>query len=149
MNIYVDADACPMNDIIIKHSAYNSIPLCLVKSYAHFSLDHYPDHVKTLYVDSANEAADYKILSLVKHGDLVVTQDYGLAALALEKNCIVIHPKGFQYTKDNIDQLLTSRYQSAQARKKGIRTKGPKPLTDHDRDLFTNLFVKIIQSVNR
>ena len=55
--------------------------------------------------------------------DLIVTQDYGLASLALAKGCIVLHHKGYKYTNDNIEQLLQTRYLSAMVRKSGKRTK--------------------------
>ncbi|MCZ0701982.1 uncharacterized protein YaiI (UPF0178 family) [Natronobacillus azotifigens] len=144
MNIYVDADACPMNDIIIELGLANNLSIYLVKSYNHYSLQEYPTGVDTIYVDTGKEAADYRILSMANDGDLIVSQDYGLAALAIAKNCLVIHPKGFAYNKGNIDQLLASRYQSAQARKQGIRTKGPKALTESDKQKFTSLLTKII-----
>lgn len=149
MNIYVDADACPMKEITIELGTHYDVPIFLVKSYAHYSLQTYPKGVETIYVDSAKEAADYRILSLAKTGDLIISQDYGLAALALAKQCLVIHPTGFRYTNDNIDRLLTTRHQSAQIRKQGGRTKGPKPLSDHDFNTFTHLLTEILtQTVN-
>ena len=67
--------------------------------------------------------------------DLIVTQDYGLASLALAKGCIVLHHKGYKYTNDNIEQLLQTRYLSAMVRKSGKRTKGPKPFTEKIREI--------------
>ena len=62
------------------------------------------------------QIADYRIMQLAKE-DLIVTQDYGLASLALAKGCIVLHHKGYKYTNDNIEQLLQTRYLSAMVRK--------------------------------
>ena len=96
--------------------------------------------MNTVYVDTGAEAADYRIMQLVKKGDVLITQDYGLASLCLAKGCIVLHHTGFRYTADNIDQLLQSRYLSAMARKSGQRTKGPKAFTKEDREQFKSSF---------
>ena len=140
MNIYVDADACPVKDIIISEAANVGIPVILVTSFSHYSNAEQPPGVETIYVDSGAEAADYRIMGLAKKGDLLVTQDYGLASLALARGCIVLHHKGYRYTNENIDELLQSRYLSAMARKSGKRTKGPKPFTEEDREKFRELF---------
>ncbi|WP_010677667.1 YaiI/YqxD family protein [Bacillus timonensis] len=144
MKIYVDADACPVKDIIISEATNADIPVTLVTSFSHFSNAEQPSGVKTIYVDSGADAADYRIMRLVETGDVIVTQDYGLASLGLAKGCIVLHHKGFSYTNENIDDLLQTRYLSAMARKSGKRTKGPKPMTSEDRDKFRELFKKII-----
>ncbi|RPF53384.1 YaiI/YqxD family protein [Aquisalibacillus elongatus] len=144
MKIYVDADACPVKDIIIEESEKRGLPVVLIKSYAHFSNQPEPSHVETIYVDSENEAADYKMMQLVQSNDVVITQDYGLASLLLAKQCTILHHKGFRYTPQKMDTLLHTRYASAMERKSGKRTKGPKALTDHDREKFRKQFLKTI-----
>jgi uncharacterized protein YaiI (UPF0178 family) len=144
MKIYIDADACPVKDIIISEGRSAELPVILVTSFSHFSNAEQPSGVEIIYVDSGAEAADYRIMKLVKSGDIMVTQDYGLASLGLAKGCIVLHHKGFSYTNENIDQLLQTRYFSAMARKSGKRTKGPKPFTAEDREQFRELFKRAI-----
>jgi uncharacterized protein len=144
MKIYVDADACPVKDIIISEGTNAKIPVVLVTSFSHFSSAEQPAGVDTIYVDSGADAADYRIMKLVEKGDIIVTQDYGLASLGLAKGCTVLHHKGFTYTNENIDQLLQTRYFSAMARKSGKRTKGPKPFTTEDRENFRILLKKVI-----
>ena len=144
MKIYVDADACPVKDIIISEARNFDIPVILVTSFSHFSNAEQPAGVETIYVDSGADAADYRIVKLVEKGDMIVTQDYGLASLGLAKGIIVLHHKGFTYTDENIDQLLQTRYLSAMARKSGKRTKGPKPFTAEDREQFRTLFKQVI-----
>ncbi len=144
MKIYVDADACPVKDIVISEGTNAEIPVILVTSFSHFSNVEQPSGVETIYVDSGADAADYRIMKLAEKGDIMVTQDYGLASLGLAKGCIVLHHKGFIYTNENIDQLLQTRYFSAMARKGGKRTKGPKPFTAEDREQFRSLFIKVI-----
>lgn len=148
MKIYIDADACPVKDIIISEGTNAGIPVILVTSFSHFSTAEQPAGVETIYVDSGAEAADYRIMKLAAKGDIIITQDYGLASLALAKSCTVLHHKGYTYTNENIDQLLQTRYLSAMARKSGKRTKGPKPFTSEDREKFRELFKEVI-STNR
>jgi len=95
-----------------------------------------------IYVDA--DAADYRIMKLAEKGDIIVTQDYGLASLGLAKGCVVLHHNGYSYTNEDIDQLLQSRYLSAMARKSGKRTKGPEPFTSEDREKFKEHFKRVI-----
>jgi len=145
MKIYVDADACPVKDIAIAVAKDAGIPLFLVKSYAHFSIADEPEGVKTVYVDTGAEAADYKIIQMARNGDMIITQDYGLASLGLAKGCQVLHHTGFAYTSENIDQLLDSRYMSAMARKSGQRTKGPKAFTQEEKEIFEKLMREVVE----
>lgn len=142
MKIYVDADACPVKDIIISEGTAAEIPVILVTSISHFSNVEQPPGVETIYVDTGADAADYRIMALAESGDIIVTQDYGLASLALAKRCTVLHHKGFRYTDDNIEQLLQTRYLSSKARKSGKRTKGPSPFTSEDQEKFRRLLKK-------
>ncbi|MEC2159534.1 YaiI/YqxD family protein [Virgibacillus halodenitrificans] len=146
MKIYVDADACPVKKIVIEEATKATIPVTLVTSFSHYSNEEQPAGVETVYVDTGAEAADYRIMKLANKGDLIVTQDYGLASLGLAKGCTVLHHKGFAYTNNNIDQLLQTRYLSAMERKSGKRTKGPKALTEEDRNKFRHLFLKSIEN---
>ncbi|KAB8138523.1 YaiI/YqxD family protein [Gracilibacillus oryzae] len=148
MKIYVDADACPVIDTIIKEAKDFHINVVLVKSYSHFSLQEYPENVKVSYVDSGADAADYKIVGMAKSNDLIVTQDYGLAALGLEKGCFVLHHIGFHYTKEKIDQMLDERHRKAKARKAGFRTKGPKKLDYSQKESFRNSLRKLLEQYN-
>ncbi|MBY7142130.1 YaiI/YqxD family protein [Virgibacillus sp. NKC19-3] len=149
MKIYVDADASPVKDIVVSIAQDAQIPVVLVKSFAHFSNNEEGDGVETVYVDTGAEAADYKIMKLAKKGDIIITQDYGLASLGLAKGCTVLHHKGFMYTNENIDHLLQTRYMNAMARKSGKRTKGPKAFTQEDRDKFSELFRNTIARWNK
>jgi uncharacterized protein YaiI (UPF0178 family) len=147
MKIYVDADACPVKDVVISEGRKANIAVILVTSFSHFSNTEQPLGVETIYVDSGADAADYRIMKLAEAGDIIITQDYGLASLGLAKGNIVLHHKGFRYTNENIDQLLQTRYFSAMARKSGKRTKGPKPFTAEDREQFRTLFKEVISSL--
>ncbi|GAA4074750.1 YaiI/YqxD family protein [Amphibacillus indicireducens] len=144
MIIYVDGDACPVTNEIISIANQRLIKVIVLKSYSHYSYRQHLGFVEEIYLDSESEAVDYKLISLVKANDLVITQDYGLASLALQKKCQVIHPRGFIFTERNIDRLLASRYQNAQIRKSGGRTKGPAPFTEKSRQQFVDTFTELI-----
>ena len=136
MEIFVDADASPVKKEIIEVAGEFDLPVTLVASVAHHSTAELPENVQQIYVDSSPEAADYKIIRLADPGDLVITQDYGLASLLLGNKVYVLHHSGRQISADNIDYLLARRYYSAQARQAGMKTKGPQAFTAEDRRCF-------------
>ena len=144
MKIIVDADACPVKDIIFKETKDKDIPVILVSSISHFSNQDVPAHVETIYVDAGRDAADFRIVALASKDDIVVTQDYGLASLLLPKGARVLHHKGFEYDDMNIDHLLNTRHVSAAIRQGGGRTKGPKPFSKEDQQTFLKLFQETI-----
>lgn len=144
MQIIVDADACPVVDIISEEAKKENCQVILVKSYSHFTLKDYPSHVSTKYVDEGADSADYTIVQLARKNDIVVTQDYGLAALCLEKDCHVLHHAGFAYSKAKMDQMLQQRHQNAMMRKAGYRTKGPKKLSAEQKNSFRITLQKLL-----
>ncbi|MFV8240845.1 YaiI/YqxD family protein [Aerococcus urinaeequi] len=144
MKIFIDGDGSPTKQETIQLAKKNDLPVVLVTSIDHFSKKPVADHVEIVYVERGADSADFKILSMISAGDIVVTQDYGLASLALVK-ATVIHHSGMIYTDMNIDQLLRQRYESQQMRKAKMRTKGPKPFTAEDRHHFIQALDKIIQ----
>lgn len=145
MKILIDADASPVKQEVISLAQVYGLEVVLVSSIAHFSNETHPDFVKVVYVEKGADQADFKIVQLAKKGDVIVTQDYGLASLLLPKGCHVMHHKGRFYTADNIDQLLQSRHLSAMQRKSGQRTKGPKPFTSEDRQQFKTCLNDFLQ----
>ncbi|WP_226034794.1 YaiI/YqxD family protein [Aquibacillus saliphilus] len=144
MKIYVDADACPVKEIIIAEALKVNLPVILVKSYSHFSPQDDPPGAQSVYVDTGADSVDYRIMYLAKSKDIIITQDYGLASLALAKDCTVIHHKGFLYTNQNIDDLLHTRHAHAKARRSGQKTKGPRAMTNEDKEKFRKLFSEIL-----
>lgn len=147
MKVYIDADASPVQQEVIQIAEQYHLLVVLVKSFSHFSNATLPSHVTVQYVDKGAEMADFKIMSMVNKGDVIITQDYGLASMLLGKGCYVMHHKGFSYTEHNIDRLLSSRHASAEARRAGYRTKGPKAFTDEDREKFASAFRNLLERV--
>ncbi|PZL74822.1 YaiI/YqxD family protein [Enterococcus plantarum] len=144
MKIFIDGDGSPVKETTIEVALAYSIDVVIVTSIDHYSLKEYPQNVSFVYVDKGADAADYKIVQLIKTGDVLVTQDYGLASLVLPKGARVMHQLGYEYTGENMDGLLEQRYFSAKVRKSGGRTKGPKAFTQADREKFKENLVELI-----
>ena len=102
-----------------------------------------------IYVDAGTDAVDYKLLSICHKGDIVVSQDYGVAAMALGKGAYAIHQSGRWYTDDNINQMLMERHLNKKARRSSHKNhiKGPKKRTLEDDVRFTHSFEKMILMV--
>src|SRR5699024_1710707 len=145
MKIFVDADASPVQDIVISIAREAHIPVILVKSFNHFSHNNDINGVQTIYVDPDPDAADYKIIQWAAQGDIIITQDYGLASLGLAKGCEVLHHKRFRYTNKSINRVLHMRDSSAKARRSGKQTIGTKPFPDLDREAFQEFHVAAVQ----
>lgn len=89
----------------------------------------YRDGAQTLILDKGADSVDYAIVQRVTPGDIVITQDYGLASMCLARSARVLHQDGWEYTADNIDGLLLVRHEAQKHRASGGRTKGPKKRT--------------------
>ena len=146
VKVIIDGDACPVVNSVIELTQETGIFVTIIRSFSHFSTQIDPEHVRTVYVDDGPESVDYKIVQLASSEDIVITQDYGLASLLLNKVKFVMHHKGFLFNDDNIQQLLDQRYINAQIRKQGGRHKGPPPFTKQDRQHFEHQFKLLIQT---
>lgn len=107
MQIFVDADACPVVGIVEKVAKEHSIPVTLLCDTNHVLSS---DYSEVIVVGAGADAVDYKLISICHKGDIVVSQDYGVAAMALGKNAYAIHQSGKWYTNENIDQMLMERH---------------------------------------
>ena len=139
--ILVDADACPVKEIILRLAKRRSIPVTMVIDTSHELDDGYST---VITVDKGSDSADYVITNMATCHDIVVTQDYGLAAMVLAKGASAIDQNGMIYTGDNIDNLLERRYIGQKIRRGGGRTKGPKKRTREDDEQFENAFGKML-----
>ena len=145
MRLIIDGDGCPVKNEIIELAEDFSLPVVIVTSIDHFTTKKYPGFIQFIYVDKGADGADYRIVKEILDGDIIITQDYGLASLLLNKKVRVFHHNGKEYLKESIDILLNQRYIGAQMRKAGKRTKGPKPFTREDRLLFKEIMTDIIK----
>ena len=120
MKIFVDGDGSPVKETVIEVAVEKALDVVIVTSVDHYSLKDYPENVSFVYVDKGADAADFKIVQLIKKGDLLITQDYGLASLVLPKGVSVLHQLGYQYTKENIDGLLVAKFGEKVAERKDL-----------------------------
>ena len=114
MKILVDADGCPVVSQTEKIAKLYAIPLILVKNHSHYLES---DYAQIITVDKSRDWADFKIANLVKSGDIVISQDYGLAAMVIAKGGICINQNGILIDQNNIDRFLDRRHQNAVIRK--------------------------------
>lgn len=145
MRFVIDGDGSPVKEEVIRLGKKFQLPVLIITSVDHYTMKEYPDFVQFIYVDKGADRADYQIVKEIKPGDLLITQDYGLASLVLPKKARVFHHSGKEYLVETIDQLLMQRYIGGQMRKAGKRTKGPKPFTASDRQLFYEIMTDIVE----
>ena len=147
MKIFVDADACPVVDIVEDIATKYNIPVTLLCDTNHVLTS---DYSEVIVVGAGADAVDYKLISLCRRGDIVVTQDYGVAAMALGKGAYAIHQSGKWYTDENIDQMLMERHLNKKARRASSRNhiKGPRKRTEEDDQRFAESFEKLLRKAN-
>lgn len=141
MEIWIDADGCPVVDIVIEEANYYGLKVHIVCDFAH---EYHYDGVDIIHCDTGADHSDYVLLSKIKSGDIMVTQDYGLAAMALGKHCLVIDQNGMRYDDDNIDTLLHRRYEAGKQRKHKIYVNHRKRVNEDD-EAFMEGFRRLIE----
>ena len=147
MKIFVDADACPVVDIVEDIATKYNIPVTLLCDTNHVLTS---DYSEVIVVGAGADAVDYKLISICHRGDIVVTQYYGVAAMALGKGAFAIHQSGKWYTNENIDQMLMERHLNKKARRASSRNhiKGPRKRTEEDDQRFAESFEKLLRKAN-
>ncbi len=142
MKIIIDADACPVTYIAADIAQGRGIPCIIVCDNAHHIVK---SNAETIVVDKGADSADLKIANTVSRGDIVVTQDYGLAALVLGKGGKAINQNGLIFNNDNIENLLYSRFVNKKIRLSGGRTKGPQKRSAENDKAFTINLLKLLE----
>lgn len=120
MRVLIDGDGCPVVDIAVSLCRKGQIPCLLFCDTAH---EFHREGAETLTFGKGSDSVDYALVNRVQPGDLVITQDYGLASMCLAKQARVLHQDGWEYTGQNIDGLLLQRHVSRQYRLSGGRIK--------------------------
>lgn len=146
MKIYVDADACPVKDEVIAVGKKLNIPVFLVVDTSHILEDSYAN---TIIVDKGKDAVDLVLVNRVKKMDIVVTQDYGVATMALAKDAFALNQNGLYYTKENIERLLFERHMSLQLRRAGKKNTKHKKRKKRDNVIFQKKFQDLCMKVIR
>lgn len=146
MQIFVDADACPVVRIVEQLAKQYEISCTLLCDTNHMILS---DYSEVKVISPGADAVDFALINLLKKDarDIVVTQDYGVAAMALGKGAYAIHQSGKWYTNENIDQMLMERHFAKKARRSKSKNhlKGPKKRTEEDDRRFAESFEKMIK----
>jgi len=142
----VDADACPVVSIVERVAKKYTIPVVLLCDTNHVLQSAYSE-VKV--IGAGADAVDFALVGLCRKGDLVVTQDYGVAAMVLGKGAYGIHQSGKWYTDENIDRMLMERHISKKVRRSKSRhhLKGPARRTAEDDTRFEKSLEQLIQKI--
>jgi uncharacterized protein len=121
MKVLVDADSCPVLDVIRQVSARLGVPVITVASYRHRI-----DGAEHITVGPEPQAADLAVINRTRRGDVVITHDYGLAAMVLAKGAHALSPWGHRFTNEEMDGRLAQAALSARMRRSGQRYRSPR-----------------------
>jgi uncharacterized protein YaiI (UPF0178 family) len=148
MKIILDADACPVSakQIAVETAADLGLRVIHVASVAHWSPE--VEAHEVIWVDNRGQESDMVIANLVTPCDVVVTADFGLAALVLARRAAALSPRGFIYSEDGIERLLFERHLSAKVRRGGGKTKGPRGHSPADNQRFRKNLRKLLKSAD-
>lgn len=145
MKIIIDGDACPGISIIEKVAKKYGLPMIIYCDINHFIQS---DYSEVKVVDSGFQSVDIYVMNETKQGDIIVSQDYGVAAICLSKKAKVINPKGFIYDENNMGRLLEERHVSQKIRKSGGKTPNPKKRTENDNLRLEKNLIRLIKDNN-
>lgn len=122
--VLVDADGCPVTKIVARVAKEYEIEALF---YCDTNHELHVDYGQVLRIPPGRDAVDFAMISALNKGDIVITQDYGVAAMALGKKAKALHQNGKEYTSENIDQMLFERHLRKKARRSGKRISGKGP----------------------
>ena len=145
MKILIDADGCPVVDMTVRLAAKHGAECVILCDTAH---EFNREGAQTVVVEKGADSVDFKLVNLVREGDIVVTQDYGLAAMCLARKAIPLSQNGMVYTDKNIDQLLFTRYVSKKIRNSGGRLKGPSKRKPEQDKAFEEALERLIKDIS-
>ncbi len=146
MKLLIDADACPVVDIALKISKENNIEKSVLLCDTAHLIER--EGAETIIVSKGADSADFRLVNLLKAGDIVVTQDYGLSAMCLAKKAYALNQNGLIFNENNIDSLLEKRYINKKIRMAGGRTKGPAKRTSEQDKEFEKSLKLIFEKIN-
>lgn len=143
MRVLIDADACPVVDIAVALCRQYQTQCLLLCDTAH---EMRREGAQTLVFDKGSDSVDFALVNRVQAGDVVITQDYGLASMCLARSARVLHQDGWEYTRYNIDALLFQRHASREYRAAGGRTKGPSKRKNVQDLAFSDALRKLLET---
>ncbi|MFI3141022.1 MAG: YaiI/YqxD family protein [Clostridia bacterium] len=143
--IYIDADGCPVVKLTINIAKKHNIKTLILCDTSH---EYNIEGVQTLVFSKGADSVDFALVNMLEKGDIVITQDYGLAAMCLAKNAIALNQNGVQYTSYNIDSMLMARHTAKKIRNSGGRLKGPSKRVKAQDDAFEKTLIQVLESLN-
>ena len=142
MKVLIDADACPVVGLAVELCKKHRCDCILLCDTAH---EMHRDGATTLVFDKGADSVDFALVNRVDPGDIVITQDYGLASMCLAKKAQVLHQDGWLYTEYNIQALLFQRHAAKEYRASGGRIKGPAKRKSTQNDAFVKALDGLLQ----
>lgn len=142
MRVLIDADACPVVNIAVNLCKKAGVSCLLLCDTAHIL---HKDGAETLVFDKGADSVDFALANRATAGDLVITQDYGVASMCLAKGARILHQDGWEYTMDNITGLMEQRHAAKKHRMAGGRTKGPSKRTKAQDEAFAARLQQMLQ----
>lgn len=146
MKILVDADACPVKELIVKIAKQYHLPVIMLVDTSHLLDDGYSTIIT---VDKASDSVDFALVNRTEKNDICITQDYGLASMLLAKQAYVIHQNGFLYQEDTIDRMLFERHISKKLRRNGKRCGHIKPRTQENDIQFEQCLLNLCKKLTQ
>lgn len=146
MKILIDGDGCPVVRLTEQLARDHQIPVTILVDHNH---QIHSAYAQVITVEQGNDAADFALISQTDRGDLVITQDYGVASLALAKGAYALHQSGKEYTPENIDLLLMERHLAKKARN-SHKKKHFKPIpkrTSEDDEQFATALLNLLHRI--
>ena len=142
MTILIDADGCPVVDLTIQTAAKYKVPVLILCDTAH---QIQRDGAQTLTFDKGADSVDFALVNRVTPGDIVITQDYGLASMCLARRARVLNQNGLEYTTQNIDGLLARRHENKKLLRAGKHPKGPAKRTKEQDEAFAKALESMLK----
>jgi len=143
MTVFIDADGCPVVDITVRLSKQTGVGCVIVCDTSH--VFEKPD-AKTITVSKGSDSVDFALVNMIQSGDIVVTQDYGLAAMCIARGTVPVSQDGMVYTGDNINGLLMQRFTAKKIRMSGGRLKGLSKRTAEQDAAFEKTLKKLLDN---
>lgn len=141
MTVLIDADGCPVVDVTVKAANEADAECVIICDTAHVFEK---SGAKTVIVSQGSDSVDFKLVNMIQKGDIVVTQDYGLAAMCMARGAVPLNQNGMVYTDANIGGLLEQRHMAKKIRMAGGRLKGPPKRTPEQDKAFENTLKRLL-----
>ena len=143
MRILIDADGCPVVNITVKTAKHHNIECIILCDTSHYFER---DGATTITVSKGADSVDFALVNMVREGDVVITQDYGLAAMCLARSAVPVSQDGMVYNSGNIGGLLEQRHMAQKVRRGGGRLSGPPKRTEEQDAAFAAALEKLVKS---